>query len=394
MSNYGYKVRIYPSKAQKSLVDKTFGCVRKFWNEALSERKRAYEQHKDNKTALKAVKYRTPKQIRDEFPYMKECDSHAFCCEELYLKQAYANFYSKKAEFPKFKKKSMEESYQTSQIAAIRLNESEKIITLPKLGFVRFRSKPRGTTGKIKNATISRDSCGHYHCSLLFDVGEVILPDKVEIESESQIAGLDMSFGKFYVDSNGESPDYERLYRKAEKKEKYLKKQQSRKVKGSRRYKKLKLSIARLHNKTKNKRNDFIIKEARKVTDKFDKIVVEDLNMCNMAQTLHNGKSSNDLGWGSFVNKLEYYCELNGKIFVKADKWFPSSKTCSYCGQIKQDLKLSDRIYKCECGLIMDRDHNAAINLKKIGLEDNPLMLVEPPDYRSVDASNMYEIAV
>jgi len=281
---HAYKVRIYPNKAQKSLIDKTFGCVRKFWNIMLSERKAANERYKDDETALKAVKYRTPKEIREEFPYMKECDAQAFCCEELHMKQAYANFFAKRADFPKFKKKSMEESYQTAQVAAIKLDENDKIITLPKIGPVKFRSKSRGTIGKIKNATVSRDSCGHYYCSLLFDIGEVTLPYKVEIKNESQVVGLDMSFGKFYVDSDGHSPDYERLYRKAEKKEKYLKKMQSRKKKGSRRYKKLKSSLARLHNKTKNKRENFIIKEAQKVIDKFDKIVVEDLDMQNMAQ--------------------------------------------------------------------------------------------------------------
>jgi len=107
---------------------------------------------------------------------------------------------------------------------------------------------------------------------------------------------------------------------------------------------------------------------------------------------MHNGKSANDLGWGAFVRKLDYYCEQKGKTLVKANRFFPSSKTCSCCGHVKQDLTLNDRIYHCDCGLIIDRDHNAALNLKKIGLEDSPQLLVEPPGYRSYDASTIYNL--
>jgi len=388
MSFYAYKVRIYPNKTQKELINRTLGCTRKMWNLMLNERKEVYEKLKHDKQALKNYKYKTVEEYKEEYPYMKECDAQAFKYMLLDLNSAHKRFFNKTSQFPKFKKKFIEESYSSFQ-STIKLNRNDKTIQLVKLGNVKYRnSNDKNIIGKIKRATISRDASGNYFCSLLFDVGDVAKTPKIAIHNENQIIGLDMSLGKFYVDSNGKSPNYEKLYRKSEQRLKYLNKMKSRKKKGSREYKKIARSIARVNVNIKNKRNDFILKTAQRLTTDYDKIVVEDLNMKGMSQCLNLGKSVHDVGWGTFISKLEYYCNKKGKKLEKADRFFPSSKTCSSCGKIKKELTLNERIFICDCGLSIDRDRNAALNLLKFGLKGSPSMLVEPLGYQNYEASN------
>lgn len=123
-----------------------------------------------------------------------------------------------------------------------------------------------------------------------------------------------------------------------------------------------------LHEKIANQRKDFLHKESRKTANSYDAVCIENLNMKAMSQALKFGKSVADNGWGMFVTYLTYKLQEMGKQLVKIDKWFPSSKTCSHCGAVKQSLSLSERTYICECGAILDRDRNAAINIKKEGM--------------------------
>ena len=138
-------------------------------------------------------------------------------------------------------------------------------------------------------------------------------------------------------------------------------------VKFSNNWYKQKNKIAKIHYKIKNSRRDFLHKLSTELVSKHNAIVIEDLNMKGMSQALKFGKSVSDNGWGMFASMLKYKAELKGKQFVKIDKFYPSSKTCSFCGAVKKDLKLSDRIYTCECGISIDRDLNASINIKNQG---------------------------
>ena len=149
---------------------------------------------------------------------------------------------------------------------------------------------------------------------------------------------------------------------------KKLQKSLSRKVKFSRNWYKQKMKISKLHEYIKNCRRDFLHKLSKKLSEDYNAVVVENLNMKGMSQALNFGKSVGDNGWGMFLRMLEYKLMFLGKQFLKIDKWFPSSKTCSKCGNVKEELKLSERSYKCECcGTEIDRDYNAALNIKNIG---------------------------
>ena len=183
------------------------------------------------------------------------------------------------------------------------------------------------------------------------------------------VKGLDMSMEKFYVDNNGDSPDYIRRYREAQNHLAYLQRQVSKKQKGSVNRKKAQLKLNRCYEKIANSRKDFIEKLSTKLLNENDVIVIESLNMQSLAQSLHLGKSVNDLAWGMFVNRLQQKSEVTNKLVIKADKFFASSQICHVCGYKNKDLTLKDREWDCPiCGTHLLRDENAGQNLKQFGL--------------------------
>ncbi|MED4346173.1 RNA-guided endonuclease TnpB family protein, partial [Heyndrickxia coagulans] len=141
----------------------------------------------------------------------------------------------------------------------------------------------------------------------------------------------------------------------------------SKRKKGSARWNKQRLVVAKLHEKVANQRMNFLHHKSKELASNFDAVVIEDLNMKGMSQALHFGKSVHDNGWGMFTTFLAYKLKEQGKQLVKIDKWFPSTKKCSCCGKEKE-MPLSERVYKCSCGFVLDRDHNSAINIKNEGL--------------------------
>ncbi|KEZ85029.1 RNA-guided endonuclease InsQ/TnpB family protein, partial [Lacrimispora celerecrescens] len=167
---------------------------------------------------------------------------------------------------------------------------------------------------------------------------------------------------------DGVTAAYPRYYRQSMEQ---LQKEQRRLLKcriGSKNRNKQRIRVARLHEKVSHQRKDFLHKLSRQITNVYDAVCIEDLNMQGMSQSLNFGKSVHDNGWGIFTSLLDYKLSEQGKKLIKIDKWYPSSKTCSCCGNVKEELSLSERIYQCECGFVCDRDVNAARNIKKQGM--------------------------
>ena len=178
-----------------------------------------------------------------------------------------------------------------------------------------------------------------------------------------------MSLTTFFVDDKGNSPAYTKIYKKHEKRLKRLQHLESRKKKNSRRQKKLRKSINFINEKISNKRKDFSHKLSTELVKNYDVIVVESLNLKAISQGLQLGKSVMDLGYSQFINQLKYKCDWCGKHLIEADKWFASSKICNKCGYKYDDLALSDRKWVCPCcRTTIERDENAAINLKNLGV--------------------------
>lgn len=377
---YAVLLRLYPTKKQQKFIDKTINDCRFLYNQMLNERKQVYERFKGDKKILYGWKYKTEKQYKEEFEFLKEDDSYALQQTKRHIENAYTNFFKSlsgvrkggRINFPVFKKKKKTKSgkYTTyNNMNCIRFVD-QKHIQLPKIKKVRinFDEKTNNNKDKIIFVTVIKSTTGKYFCSVLFNK---IVDEKVEMQltEKSKVIGLDMSLTNFFVDSNGKSPVYKKIYKKHEKRLKSLQHLESRKKKGSRRQKKLRKSINLLNEKISNKRKDFSHKLSTSLVQNNDIIVTETLDLKTMSQTMKLGKSVMDLGYSMFINQLQYKCEWYGKCLLKADKWFASSKICHHCGYKYDDLTLVERKWVCpNCGNEINRDENAAINLQNLGI--------------------------
>lgn len=370
--NKGYKYRIYPNREQEILINKTFGCCRFIWNKMLEDKIKYYEA---NKTTLN----NTPSQYKKEFEWLREVDALALANVQINLQTAYKNFFnSPKIGFPKWKCKRNDLSYTTNNSSYIykgkeynfiRL-ENSKHIKIPKLGLVNIklhRELPKDS--KIKSATISKTASGKHYISILVEY-EYNLPE-IKLDKNKSL-GLDFSVPHFYIDSQGVEIDYPKFYRSNEKKLARTQKKLSRKQKGSNNRNKARIKVARIHEKLTNQRKDWLHKLSYQLANTYDYIFVEDINLQGMVQVLNFGKTINDQGFGLFRTLLDYKLKDLGKPGIhKIDKFFPSSKTCRFCGSINHNLTLSDRIWICpNCDSDINRDLNAAINIKNKGLSD------------------------
>ncbi|MDL2214406.1 transposase [Clostridia bacterium OttesenSCG-928-O13] len=362
MGNKAYKFRIYPNNDQRTMLAKTFGCVRFIYNKMLGDKIDHYRLTKDKLNT-------TPAQYKNEFVWLKEVDSLALANAQLNLQVAYNNFFrSPKVGFPRFKSKHQNHnSYTTNnQGGTIRIEDGR--LRLPKVGLVKLKQHRQIPDGyRLKSATISKTPTDKYYASLLCEYDDVpVVP--IDLTSAKPV-GLDFSMPELFVSSDGDVPNYPRYYRAAQERLAREQRKLSKCQKGSNNRNKQRKRVAKLHEKVANQRKDFLHKASRQITNAYDVVCVEDLDMKGMAQALNFGKSVMDNGWGSFVTYLGYKLSDEGKCLVKIDKWYPSSKTCSCCGNIKDKLELDERTYVCEeCGLVLDRDLNAAINIRNVGV--------------------------
>ena len=362
-----YKFRIYPNESQKVLLAKTFGCVRLVYNHYLDLKNKSYEENRKSPPYTECASDLV--QLKKEKEFLKEVDSIALQQSLRHLDNAYKNFFrDKKVGYPRFKsKKSHQHSYTTVCINNnIKLEDGK--ITLPKVGKVcikQHRSIPKNY--QLKSATVSMTSTDKYYVSLLYEFEENI--QKVEIE---KVIGLDYSMHDLFVASEEDvQVDQKHLHHYRKSLEQLAKEQRilSHRKKGSKRYEKQRIKVAKIHEKIANQRKDILHKSSRQIANAYDLVCVEDLNMKNMSQALNFGKSVTDNGWGMFVRFLEYKLEDLGKQLVKIDKWFPSSKTCHICGCINEELTLNIREWECPiCHSVHHRDQNAAQNIKKEGM--------------------------
>lgn len=386
------KIRIYPNAQQTSLLNKTFGCTRFIYNMMLSERKEVYNKLKHNSRELYEYKYKTEKQLKDEFEFLKEVDSVALQQARMNLGVAYENFWRKCKDpripssekgFPKFKRKFAKNSYRTvCSHDNLKIDFDKKKVKAPKIGWITFRDNRVVKDIKIHSMTFSRTPSLKYYVSILY---EDFVPNKTPIDANKpnlKVKGLDMSLTNFFVDDDGNSPQYDRNYRRYENKISWLNQKLST-TKNSGLKRKLRLRLARIHEHIANKRKDFNEKLSSKLVKENDVIVIETLSLKDMAKfkkwserkdskdKSNHGKSVYDLGWSFFVQRLKAKAEGQGKVIIEANKWFASSKTCNICGYVNRDLTISDRTWLCpRCGEEHNRDINSAINLKNIAMNN------------------------
>lgn len=362
IQNKAYKFRLYPTDDQVQLIRKTFGCVRFVYNKMLAERKEIYETFKDDKEALKKQKNPTPAKYKKEFEWLKEVDSLALANAQLNLDKAYKAFFKGNAKFPKFKSKRHKQSYTTNVVNG-NIKMLDGHIKLPKLKWVKMKQhREIPSEYKIKSCTISMNSSGKYYISILTEYEKEIQSKEIQ-----NIVGLDFAMDGLFVDSEGKKANYPKFYRQMLEKLAIEQRKLSRKRKGSSNWNKQRIRVAKVQEKVANQRKNFLHHKSKELATDFDAVVIEDLDMKGMSQALNFGKSVADNGWGMFTSFLQYKLKEQGKQLIKIDKWFPSTKTCSNCGSVKE-MKLSERTYQCTCGLNLDRDYNSALNIKKEGI--------------------------
>lgn len=360
-----YRFAALPSSEQAVQLNKTFGCCRYIWNRMLAD-------HNDLYREIGSVPDNTPADYKDldECLWLNEVDSLALANVQLNQNQAFQRFFHHEAGYPRFKsKKYSKDSYTTNNVSNNIRMESDGI-RLPKLKgnlkLIQHRKIKAG--GKLKSVTVCREKDGKWYCSITFEYPktESIYPKPSE---NIKHIGLDMSATHLYVDSDGKLAGFEKPYMKLQTKLAREQRKLSLKPKDSKNREKQRQVVAKLHAKIKHQRMDSLHKISEQLTREYDLISIEDLNMSALKQTLRLGKSYSDNGWGMFVTMLLYKGKRNGCRIVKVDKWFPSSKKCSICGYIHKELQLSDRTYICpNCGNIIDRDKQGAINIDQEGL--------------------------
>ena len=219
------------------------------------------------------------------------------------------------------------------------------------------------------------DTDGTYQASICYSYTFLMEIDYREAAAQEQplpkgtrFLGLDYSQKDLYVDSEGRKANYPKYYRRSEQKLARLQKSVCRKEKNGKNYQKTMRKIQKLHTKIKHQRHDYLQKLSTELVSRYDVIVVEDINLRAMGGCLSLGKNLHDNGFGLFMEMLTYKLWKKGSCLVRIDRMYPSSKTCSVCDEVKSDLKLSDRIYICpECGCAIDRDYNAAVNIREEG---------------------------
>ena len=359
--NKAYLFRIYPNKEQEEMLAKTFGCCRFLYNIMLDDKIQEYQKTK------KMLK-NTPAKYKKEYPWLKEVDSLALANVQLHLEAAYRSFFQNpKNGFPKFKSKRKCRNSYTTNVVNGNITIEDGRIKLPKMTAIKIKQHREIPEGyKLKSVTISRNSSGKYYASLLYEY--TVCENQTDCKAEAtNILGMDYAMGGMAVLSDGTRCSYPSYYRKAEEKLSREQRKLSNCEKGSKNYQKQRKKVALCHEKVRNQRKDFQHKLSRKLAIQYDAVVVEDLNMKAMSQCLNLGKGIMDNGYGQFLNMLDYKLKEQGKKLVKVDRYYPSSKICSKCGKVKQKLLLSERIYKCDCGNVMDRDVNAAVNLREEG---------------------------
>ena len=368
-----YKFRIYPTEEQEIFFAKTFGCVRKVYNLMLDDRKKAYEEVKNDPS--KKMAFPTPAKYKKEFPFLKEVDSLALANAQLHLDKAYKNFFrDKSVGFPRFKsKKNPVQSYTTNnQNGTVALIDN-KFIKVPKLKSLIRIKLHRQPKGMIKSAIVSRHASGKYYISLLCK------EEINELPKTNSAIGIDLGITDFAILSDGQKIDNHKFTSKMEKKLKREQRKLSKRAllaknKGiplseAKNYQKQKRKVARLHEKVMNQRTDFLNKLSTEIIKNHDIICIEDLNVKGMLRNHKLARSISDVSWSSFVAKLQYKADWYGREIIKVDQWFPSSQICSECGHKDGKKSLDIREWTCPiCHTHHDRDINASINILTEGL--------------------------
>lgn len=357
-----YKYRFYPTPEQADQLARTFGCVRYVYNRALAERSRAWTQEQRRVTQAETDRMLTQWKRDEETAWLTEPSKGPLQATLRHLQDAYTRFWSKQNGYPRFKKKGKTRdsatyfrncfTYRNGQIKLAKQSEPLNI---------RW-SRPLPEGAAPSSVTVSRDSAGRYHISILVD--DTITPHP----PTDTTVGIDAGITTLYTLSTGEKITNPRHEKKDREKLARAQRQLSKKKKGSKNRDKARRKVARIHARIADRRRDHLHKLSTRLVRENQVIAIEDLSVRNMVKNHSLARAISDASWAQFRAMLEYKAEWYGRDVVAIDRFYPSSKTCSECGRIVESLPLNIRDWECECGAVHDRDVNAARNILAVGL--------------------------
>jgi putative transposase len=357
--NKAHQIKLYPTKSQEVLFRKSCGVARYSYNWGLSKWKEWYELGK-RPSAYSLIKYQNSIK-REETPFFMEVSKTAPQYAIHNLQTAFSKFLKKNAKYPKYKKKGVNDSFVSVENKEAFCQKDFKI-RLPRIGWVKCAENLR-FSGKVNNVVVRRIA-DMWFASINIEVPDSAPILKRNTGDNQAIVGVDFGIKSMMVLSDGTIFENPRALKTNLKRLKQRQRRLSKKQKGSNNRRKAKMKIARTHYRVTNIRRNAIHQATAVIAKKYDKVIIEDLNVSGMGKNGNLARSLSDVSFAEIRRQLAYKGLWNGKELVVADRFFPSSKTCSGCGNKKVILKLSERTYKCEsCGLEIDRDLNAAINL-------------------------------
>jgi len=345
------------NKNQEQTLLQTLGNCRWIYNFYLNLRQEAYKNGEE-------YQHITEAELKREYEWLKLSESTSLQNSRIDLQTAYKNFFRriKNKNKTSLKFKSRHNGVQSFRSSGLVIKLEKSKIKIGKLGWFKIKQH-REVVGKIKSVTVSFKNF-KWFVSILVETDE-----KLELPLSNKKIGIDLGLKEFATISNGEVISNPRFLRRSEEKLKREQRKLSKRKKGSSNRRKQTRKVSKLHEHIRNQRADFLHKLSTRLINENQVICLEDLNVKGMVKNHKLAKSISDASWSSFVNMLQYKAEWYGREIIKINRWFPSSKMCSNCGSIKKDLTLADRIYKCNCGIEIDRDLNASINILNVGLK-------------------------
>ncbi len=371
MVDAGFKYRFYPTEEQENYLACTFGCVRVVYNRALDARKKHYAETGKGLSYGKTSRLLTQWKKEDGYRWLSEVSSVALQQTLRHLGTAFQRFFEKKAGYPRFKSRHDKQS-ATFVKSGFRLSGDlrQPQVLLPKMAqplSIRWSrdlpSKADGSICQPTSITITKDKAGRYFISF-----------RVKVSPQSRTprtkaVGLDMGLAHAVITSDAEKIDNPRYYRKSLGRLKREQRKLTRKQPGSNNRAKQRLKVARLHAKIADMRRDWCHNLTTDLVRRYGTICIESLNVKGMLRNPCLAQSIADVSWGEIKRQLRYKCEWYGRALVEISQWEPTSKTCSACGEKRAKMPLSVRAWVCDgCGVVHDRDVNAALNVKAAGL--------------------------
>ncbi len=362
MTQRAYQYRFYPTPEQVHNLACTFGCCRFMYNWALQLRTTAYFQHGTRLYPNDLSQALTTLKKQEGTAWLQEVSSVPLQQSLRHLDKAFVNFFEHRAEYPTYHKKHKKQS-ATYAATAFAWNRSSLTLAKQKESLAIVWSRPLPDGAKPSSVTVTKDKAGRYFISILIEEQIATLP------MTDKTVGIDLGLKSFLITSDGETLANPKYYARSEKKLAKLQRKHAKKKKGSKNREKARKKVANLHARIADTRKDFQQQVSTRLIRENQVICLETLAVKNMLNNHCVAKALADVGWSEFVRQLEYKAKWYGRTIVKIDRWYPSSKTCSACDFVMEDMPLEVRAWACpECGVCHDRDVNAACNIKSEGL--------------------------